>query len=372
MASIAVELQKVKNDIDAGIERTETVRQLLAWFGQLRRGRHVVSDVRLALRQLDLVTVPDFDAIWIDGSVAFRPRSDSVSAVAPVVTTTPSPEMLPDAAPVGESTATTTADIKPDATRAPVRTLENQDPSYSVGKLVAANRPPLSVTPNMQVIEAITLMLMLDYSQLPVMQGERSVKGLFSWKSLGRRLALKCPCETVSDAMEEVRTVSAEASIFQVAELLSRDAVVLVQKSATDAKVIGIVAASDVAEQFGSLGEPFLLIGEIESRVRLLIDGKFTLGDLATVKDPEDTDRQINSVADLTFGEYVRLFQNPAMWEKCLLNIDRGVFVKQFEKVREIRNDVMHFDPDGIGPEALHDLRRFATFLSGLAQLSEG
>ncbi len=107
-------------------------------------------------------------------------------------------------------------------------------------------------------------------------------------------------------------------------------------------------------------------------QVRLLIDGKFTVDELASVKNPDDTERQIESVADLTFGEYVRLLQNPTLWEKCTLNIDRGVFIKQLEQVREVRNDVMHFDPDGVGHEALTNLRQFAQFLTRLSELAGG
>jgi hypothetical protein len=36
------------------------------------------------------------------------------------------------------------------------------------------------------------------------------------------------------------------------------------------------------------------------------------------------------------------------------------------KRVVRIRNDVMHFDPDGISPEELHTLREFARFLGDL------
>jgi predicted transcriptional regulator len=219
-------------------------------------------------------------------------------------------------------------------------------------------------------MEAVTLMLAHDFSQLPVMQGDRSVKGLFSWKSLGYRLALKRPCEKVADAMESVRTVSAEASIFQVAEILATDEAVLVQASANDNKIVGIITSTDMAEQFGRLGEPFLLIGEIENRVRALIDGKFTVEELNNAKAPGDTERQIESVADLTFGEYVRLLQDPKSWGKCSLHIDRGIFIKRLDEARDVRNDIMHFEPEGVGEEALDSLRQFARFLERLSRLS--
>src|SRR5208283_215868 len=51
------------------------------------------------------------------------------------------------------------------------------DPTYRVGKLAAANRSPVSVKPDGSIAEATTLMLMNDFSQLPVMQSDVSVKG---------------------------------------------------------------------------------------------------------------------------------------------------------------------------------------------------
>lgn len=374
------EMQKVIDQVNNDQTPRVSVRELLRWFHAYRRGRHVVSSIRHTLRQNDLITEPDFNSTWIDGSVAFKRRGKEAAAPAPVVTTTAVSEMATDSGATGEAAAETPATntvacLEGEATHeeaAPVvRTLDGQDPSYSVSKLEAANRSPVSVSPNATVREAVTIMLSKDYSQLPVMQGERSVKGLISWKSIGARLALGRKCDTVGDAMENVQTVSAEASIFQVAEIVARDELVLVRASATDNKIVGIVTTADVAHQFGSLGEPFLLIGEIENRIRGLIDGKFTLDELKAAKAPGDDDREIESVTDLTFGEYIWLLQNREHWAKCKLQIDRTVFIKRLDEVRDIRNDVMHFDPDGVGPEALENLRQFAQFLGRLVSLSD-
>jgi hypothetical protein len=51
------------------------------------------------------------------------------------------------------------------------------------------------------------------------------------------------------------------------------------------------------------------------------------------------------------------------------LELDRSTFVQFLDKVRETRNDVMHFDPDGIEDEALVVLREFAKFLRTLQTL---
>jgi hypothetical protein len=100
-----------------------------------------------------------------------------------------------------------------------------------------------------------------------------------------------------------------------------------------------------------------------------LIEGKFTKEELAEARDLTDEGRKIESVDDLTFGEYVRLLENPERWDKLTLALDRATFVKDLEEVRGIRNDVMHFDPEGIDDRGLKKLRDFVTFLQRIQKL---
>lgn len=51
------------------------------------------------------------------------------------------------------------------------------DPTYRIGKLQAANKKVIVIAPNHSLEQAITLMLANDFSQLPVMQSDRDVKG---------------------------------------------------------------------------------------------------------------------------------------------------------------------------------------------------
>jgi hypothetical protein len=115
-----------------------------------------------------------------------------------------------------------------------------------------------------------------------------------------------------------------------------------------DQKITGIVTASDLSLQFQQLAEPFLLLGEIENHVRRVISQRFTLTELESAKDPTDTKRVVTSVADLTYGEYIRLLENQDRWDKLNIAVDRKTCLEKFESARRIRNDVMHFDPDGI------------------------
>jgi hypothetical protein len=196
------------------------------------------------------------------------------------------------------------------------------------------------------------------------MTSAREVKGIVSWKTLGTRLALKRPCVHARDCMEDARLLPLNESLFSALSIIAAHDYVLVQ--APDKVICGIVTASDLNEQFLLLAEPFLLVGEIENGVRRLLHGKFTLQELESAKAPTDDGRHIETPADLTFGEYVRVIEQEANWKKLKLEIDRAAFVNQLNRVRDIRNDVMHFDPDGLEEDDLKFLREFAQFLKRL------
>src|ERR1019366_101362 len=68
------QLEEVADQLSQGNERSEPVRPVLSWFGAARRGKWTVVEVRKALRKLKLVTEPDFEDVWIDAVVAFRPK----------------------------------------------------------------------------------------------------------------------------------------------------------------------------------------------------------------------------------------------------------------------------------------------------------
>lgn len=137
---------------------------------------------------------------------------------------------------------------------------------------------------------------------------------------------------------------------------------------ANDQRISGILTASDFNEQFRKLAEPFLLVGEIENGLRRMLSGKFTVDELKQACNPEETDRSVEGITDLTFGDYIRLIQEKA-WRKLILGIDRKEFINRLDGIRQIRNDVMHFDPDGLEEQDLKALREFAEFLKQLRDI---
>lgn len=319
-----------------GESHTETVRTLLSWFGQQRRGRWVVSRMRSAFREVGLVADPDFATAYIDGTVVLRAAGASNEGVA-----------------AGGGVSGHEAD-DPDRT----------DPVARLRMLSAANTKPETIPRDKPVTEAITVMLMNDFSQLPVMSNERDVDGMISWKSIGRAMALKRPCDYVRECMDRrVEVLPADVPLLDAIPAIVQHEVVLVKASGSDRRIVGLVTTSDVSLQFQELAEPFLLVGEIENHLRRLIDSEFTAEELAEFRDPRDEEREVEGVEDLTFGEYERVLQNRGNWDRLNLGLERLPVVERLRQVRAIRNDVMHFNPDGVTRENLSFLRDTVSFL---------
>jgi predicted transcriptional regulator len=341
-------LEQIASDIKGGKPVAPvTVRSFLAWFGAQRRGYYIVHNIRGALRKAGLITRPDFESAYIDSLINFA--------------------LIPPPGPKKAASAAQNEQV--DAVVAAIESTETaaEDPTYRVSKLAAANQKVLSVKPDASIQELITLLMSHDFSQMPVMTTDREVKGIISWKSVGERLGLGVKGDTVKDFMDAYEEVPSSASIFDAIPRVIAHDYVLVR--AEDKTISGIITASDLSVQFRTLSEPFLLLSEIENLLRMMIEGRFTVAELRTSADPSDKEREINSVADLAFGEYIRLLENEERWAKFSVSIDRTRFCKDLDKIRRIRNDVMHFDPDGVSPEDLERLRDFARFIKRLVHL---
>jgi len=335
-----------------------TVRTLLGWFRSQRRGSYIVFYIRKSLRELGISTEPDFNAVWIDAEVEFVPilESGQVDGVgADSMATAP----LNSNAVVSNGDGISTIKVLVGGAI--------EDPTYRIGKLDAANKLVVSVTPNHSLEQAVTLMLANSFSQLPVMQGDREVKGVITWESVGARLALGKAGKEAREFMTSPQVISSDKSLFDAIGIIAQHQYVLVQ--AADKRISGVVTAADLSLQFQQLTEPFLLLSEIEQHIRKLIVGKFTSQELKDACDPADSEREIDNVADLTMGEYIRLLENPENWGRLTLRIDRASFVDQLQAVRRVRNDIMHFDPDPLGGGDLLKLRQFVVFMQSLREL---
>ena len=326
-------LQEISEQLKQGTRpEPVTARAFIRWFGAERRSYWNVKMIREALSESRLATVPDFESVYIDSPISFvsapKKKTDG-----------PQEEIPPDV---------------------------YADPTYRIGKLASANQELVSVKPDDPVAKAVMLMITHDYSQLPVMTSERRVSGIVSWESLGSQLALGKEPKSIRDCTVPHKEISSDTYIFAAVDDIIANQYVLIR--GPDNLIKGIVTTSDLSLQFRQLGEPFLLLGEIENYIRLIIQGTFTKTQLAAACAPSETAREVQSPADLTIGEHLRLLQNPDNWKKLALPLDREIFVQKLEDIRRIRNDVMHFDPDGIVAEDIAKLREFVRLLHNLAR----
>ena len=325
--------KRMKDEVSANARPSPervTAREFIAWFGFVRRSQWLVSLIRYKMEELGIRTVPDFERLWIDDEISI--------------------ELVP--AEGAESPAS------------------SDDPAVRIGMLEAANKKPVSIAPDKPVTEATTVMLMNDYSQLPVMTSPWEVKGVISWRSIGRRQALDVQCNLVRECMDTPNEIDFNVPLVDATKGILEHQYVLVRGKTRE--ITGIVTSSDIAGQFMELAGPFFVIGEIEGYLRLIVKGKFTPNELNEAALNQDGKQSIAGPADLTFGAYCQLLGKQERWERLGLKIDRGEFVKRLDVVRGIRNDVMHFDPDGLAPEdtkTLNDLARFFRDLVGMGAI---
>jgi CBS domain-containing protein len=319
-------LAQVKSMLVRGtMPPTVTVRELVNACGSQRRGVNVINRLRSSLEAHGLTTEPSFEYEYIDDTVHFSiARSESVSS--------------------------------------------SHSELYRIGMLESANRIPTCIKPNASIEEAATIMLANDFSQLPVLSSPREIKGVVSWKTIGRGHALHVSSRMVGECMDQPKVIERNASLFDAIKIVMKHEYVLVL--AEDRSIGGIVTGADMSLQFKELAEPFLAISEIEAGVRRLLSGKFTLSELAAARNPTDSGRAVTSIFDLSFGEYVRLLEHDKMWQKLGVSFDKSYFLELMRDVTLVRNDIMHFDPQGIEPQAMERMKTLLRLLKNLRKMS--
>ena len=300
-----------------------TVRDLLTWFDYSRRGTQVVAQIGRKLAEIGLRAVPDFQLAYIDDTITLELDKEATGLQKPPV----------------------------------------EDPTVRIRLLPSAHRPPISVKPNDLLARATTIMMLEDFSQLPVMTNERDVKGVVTWRSISTASKGGQDSEEVRQCMEPALEVDIDAPFFDVVDDIWEHGYVLVRDRHRQGAISGIVTASDFARQFAELAQPFLIIGEIELHLRNIVS-VFSLAEMTEASD--DKGRTINGSADLNFGAYCRLIENPERWDRLGLNVDRTTFMGYLAKARETRNEIMHFAPDGLDPDDVEQLERLASYLRNL------
>jgi len=300
-----------------------TPRYLVNAFGCEKRSSGNRSIINQFLEEQQIETVPDYTNAWIDGEIILRHKKKAKSK-------------------------------------------RTSDPIQRIKLIPAANREPTSIKRESSLAEATTLMRMHSYSQLPVISGQRSIHGYVSWETIGNGISNGIKSEKVLPyTSKNISILNYETPLLEAIKIVISKEFAVVQKE--DKTISGIITLADISQQFLSIAEPFLLLEEIENHIRQTLDGKLLVEEIMRHCNPDDSSRAINHIDDLTFGEYVRIFENKELWEKINLNVEKTLFVKQLDKVRQIRNDIMHFEPEGITDAQLADLNNMSRFMISIS-----
>ena len=318
--------QSISEKVKAILENTSlefsiTGRELFNSFGFERRTSGNCWVVDNYLKDNNLMVEPHYNNVWIDTPITLKHKPIARTRIA-------------------------------------------EDPILRVAVLERANMVPVYVTNCDTLIKAITIMRMNNYSQLPVSNnGLRGLCGYISWKTIGEAQANGVQSDLVRDYVQPIeRTLTLETPLLEAIKYVHNNEFAIIEDKTH--QICGILTTTDISEQFLLLTEPYLLMQEIENMVRLLLSDVFNLEEIQSIC--VEPGRSVNSLDDLTFGEYLRIIDNSERWQTLNLNIDRREFVKMLDKVREIRNDIMHFEPDGISPDQYTKLCDAVNFLSSI------
>src|SRR5690554_2856334 len=125
-------------------------REILSIFNYERRTKYNVIQVKRFFKGHEIITEPDFLNVYMDSQVQLKMK----------------PKM-------------------PKGKKEEIEEIEaiDYDPVSRVQLLPSANRKPVSVRKESTLQEATTLMLLFDYSQLPVMSSERNIDGIITWET---------------------------------------------------------------------------------------------------------------------------------------------------------------------------------------------
>ena len=299
-----------------------TVRDLLTLWNAQARGAIVLQNIRRDLDKAGLLTEPDFANGYIDNHVRLV-RAPKGSSAEPIAA---------------------------------------QEVALKVGNLAAASRPVLSVKPDASLAQAQTLMILHDYSQLAVASTPRSVQGAITWESIGRR-SVSRDLVCARDALVPAEEVEYDNDLLPLLPRIASAGYVFVRGQ--DKTLSGIVTAADVTVEFDALASPFFLLGEIERRLRLVLE-QIPLETLDELRDPADASRSVTSAEDLLLGEISRLLQRPDVWELLKWRADRATFIAFMDEVRALRNRLMHFSPDLPSEAEVSQMRNMLAFLKAV------
>lgn len=310
-----------------------TIRELLDVWNFRRRTARIVKEVTDDLSELGLLAVPSIAEGWIDGHVDIVP--------------------MPGETGEGSETAQA-ADDSVDAAEENAEAVISGFVPYSVSTMDTARCNVVCVQPDDSLSTAVTKMALNDFSQLAVVDAQERLIGAISWESVALAWMSGAP-SLVRNVMRSAPSAAPEDELLRQAEVIYQHGFVFVRDHGGE--VLGIVTSADLSRRFGDDHRPIVLLDEIERRLGNRIMGRCS---------PEELKAEGVAIRDsgATFGNYAMALTRPSLWEKLdWSGLAQAELHSQMERVRVIRNQLMHFSPDPITAEEIDLLEKTARAL---------
>ena len=285
-------------------------------------------------------------------------------------------------------------------------------PFGPVRALLPENQQLETVAPTDSTAVAVERLIDSRFSQLPVVDLNGYVHGVFTWQSYGRRmtelfsLSIDLSTLPVRDTdLEKPRFLDPDTYIDTETDWKEIDYVLVGRVD----DLLGVLTISDIYGRLNDFAEAFVLVSEIEHEIRdlfrdlyplqeldqvmaslsdpsgapenrasealrellhgdyPLIDGadatkkvKFAIGQLEKLTRQRERARAVRSLEDFTFAQYREVIFNEGHWPrfKPVFSQIREMLMADFERINTLRNEVVHFKRK-IGPRDTDRLRRF-------------
>ncbi|MER8036877.1 CBS domain-containing protein [Streptomyces hydrogenans] len=325
------------------------VQELLGLFGVRMRNGLTVPRIEQALKDVGLTTLPYFG---------------TCNHGADVHVVAWQPQAAEDAAAPGEEQDGDDAE-EPSPGGLPARPLR-------IGDIPSATAGLFSVEPDTPLTQVTYLMRTKKYSQIPVIEGGTTLRGVVTWSSVAKVYETTASAVLAEAMVEDPPVVEAHHDFFSLLPRVSEDGYLLVR--ASNGSFSGIVTTADITQRFDDTAWPFFVVGEIESRLRKCLGARIGEEAIRAVQ----TSRRTGLITDLMFNGYVKLLdgeqRNPDLRARSDVNwaalgwpgVDRVQFVRQLDRVRVIRNGIAHFDAEPMAARSTEELREFVGLLRQL------
>ena len=224
-------------------------------------------------------------------------------------------------------------------------------------------------------IDVLRKMIDFGYSAVPV-RSNGLVIGVATFESIHEHLinlangtvhvsvALESPIQSALHAPE---FIDADAYVDQTVDWQDIQYVIV----GTAIEPLGILTVSDVWRRLNNFSEAFVLIHEIETGIRTLIESvaiqqRCQLQEWLRNMQVPSGQSPPDSLLEMTFAQYLHLMTQGAVYPhfRGILG-DKSAFALNFRNVNAIRNEVMHFRTGTHAVDSLKPLRQFRIAVAG-------